>query len=207
MAKRSADAYRKLGEAIGAKQARIGSVVAQCTWCDWRSSASNPLELVAHLKTCARKPIQCPMRLCDHQCLASDMVDHLREKHREGIGRVVVCLNPKSFLVNQVEREDFPHSMLMPVAGSFMLVMDRKVRDGMFTAKAIHFDEPKVYKLHLKAGDCDEVYIKGKSTHIKNVDDEPNIKLPMILFERFFDVVVPGGNAARLTISSEQLGS
>lgn len=164
----------------GIRNLAMEALVAQCSFpCKWGCGmVARPAELQNHIDTCKKRPIPCIVRGCRHECPAQDLLEHLLSgAHKDEIQVSTETPAPESATVLVLQcgqinsptdwatywqgNRRWPMIQLINAKAGWLCLMDRCTRDGMFIAKACHFDTPLRYTFEVLDSDGRSLTLSG----------------------------------------------
>jgi len=174
------------------------ALASQCSFpCKYGCGVvARPDELQGHLPTCTRRPVPCIVRGCRHECPAQDLLEHLlsgthkdeiqvsTETPAPGSATVLVLqcgqMNvPTDWTTYWQGSRRWPMIQLINAKAGWLCIMDRCTKDGMFTAKACHFDAPLRYTFEVLDNDGRSLTLSGLTSHVSEATTvEGNIIVP-----------------------------
>ena len=147
---------------------------------------AKPADLNTHQATCILRPVLCPFgEICQHQCAQSQLKSHILAKHMWKSGQAYNLKNMQCVIYSEdqlfitITKDDmrWQNALLLNVGACSVLVYDRKLCDGMWSAQCIHLDQPMKYELSMEAGREHCIYVTGLSKNASDMPSTPNVML------------------------------
>jgi len=180
----------------------------QCRFgCSFRGK---PDELINHHKECTLVPKPCPVPNCPHKCAKTRMKEHLISFHSSNgkatSNATIVVVRTSDYKETLSTKSlAFKNGILLDASKGGVLIWDRRISEGCFRAKVLHFEQPYAFTMTLQQGAHENLSFTVLSRGLGNDNDEQAgscIQLPQCMYERFVD----GSGNANATVCAKEIG-